>query len=127
MKTILKVISIVISSSVLFPMISSAQDAVEGENIFKKKCKICHTITKGDKAKIGPNLYGIYDRHAGEFEGYKYSKDLIEANLTWDQATLDVYLLKPKDVVKKSKMIFAGLKKEKDRKDIIEYLKTLKN
>ncbi|MBT6033488.1 MAG: MFS transporter, partial [Kordiimonadaceae bacterium] len=45
----------------------------------------------------------------------------------WDDATLDAYLLKPRDVVKKGKMVFAGFKKEKDRNDVIAYLKTLKD
>ncbi|MBL4602248.1 MAG: c-type cytochrome [Emcibacteraceae bacterium] len=128
MKSVLKVISVVIFTCVLFPLVASAEgDAAVGENTFKKKCKICHTTVKGDKAKIGPNLYGIHDRKAGQFVGYKYSKGIIAADLTWDDATLDAYLLKPRDVVKRGKMIFAGFRKEKDRNNVIAYLKTLKD
>jgi len=128
MKSILKIIGVVFITSVVFPFTASAEgDSAKGENTFKKKCKICHTAVKGDKAKIGPNLYGIHDRKAGQFKGYKYSKGMIAADLTWDDATLDAYLLKPRDIVNKGKMIFAGFKKEKDREDIIAYLKTLKD
>ncbi len=128
MKSVIKFFSIVILSSLLLPMTSLAEgDAVKGENTFKKKCKICHTTAKGDKAKIGPNLYGVHNTKAAQFEGYKYSKGIIAADLTWDDATLDAYLLKPKDVVKRGKMIFVGFKKETDRNDVIAYLKTLKD
>ncbi|MBT5186357.1 MAG: cytochrome c family protein [Kordiimonadaceae bacterium] len=117
-----------VMSSVLFPMTSLAEGDIEkGAATFKKKCKICHNFAKGDKSKIGPNLFGIHNMKAGQKEGYKYSKGIIAADLTWDDATLDAYLLKPRDVVKKGKMVFAGFKKEKDRNDVIAYLKTLKD
>lgn len=128
MKSILKLIAVVFVTSVLVPFTASAEgDAAKGATTFKKKCKICHTAVKGEKAKIGPNLYGVHTRKAGQFDGYKYSKGMIEADLTWDDATLDAYLLKPKDVVNRGKMVFAGFRKEKDRQDVIAYLKTLKD
>lgn len=128
MKSIFKIFAVIIVSSAFLPFTSHAEgDAVKGESTFKKKCRICHTFAKGDKAKIGPNLYGIHEKKAAQFVGYKYSKGIIAADLTWDDATLDAYLLKPRDVVKKGKMIFAGFKKEKDRNNVIAYLKTLKD
>ncbi len=128
MKIVMNFVSVMIMSLIALPMTSFAQgDAVAGEKTFKKKCRICHTYTKGDKAKIGPNLYGVAGRKAGQFEGYKYSKGLNAADLTWDDVTLDAYLLKPKAIIKKGKMIFAGFKKEKDRNNVIAYLKTLKD
>ena len=42
---------------------------------------------------------------------------------TWDEATLDKFLTKPKKMIKKTKMAFSGLKKEKQRADLIAYLK----
>jgi cytochrome c len=47
----------------------------------------------------------------------------MESGLTWDEATLDKYLEKPKDVVPKTKMAFAGVKKADERADLIAYLK----
>lgn len=127
MKNFLKVIGLIIITGLFFPLSAFAEgDATKGTTTFKKKCRVCHHVTKGDKAKIGPNLYGIHNRKAGLFEGFNYSKGLIAADLTWDDATLDAYLLKPRDVIKKGKMMFAGVKKEKDRDDVIAYLKTLK-
>ena len=59
-------------------------------------------------------------------EGYKYSKALTayaEEAGNWNEENLDAWLKKPKDLVRKTKMIFPGLKKEADRADLIAYLK----
>ncbi len=100
-----------------------AADAAKGEKVFAK-CKACHTIDKGGKHRVGPNLHGIVGRKAGAAEGYKYSKAMKESGLTWDEATLDKYLLKPKGLVKKTKMAFAGVKKDDQRADLIAFLKS---
>jgi cytochrome c len=128
MKSVFKIFSIVLLSIVIFPLASHAEgNAANGEGIAKKKCRVCHTFAKGEKAKIGPNLYGVHGNKAAQKEGYKYSKGIIAADLTWDDATLDAYLLKPRDVVKRGKMVFAGFRKKSDRDDVIAYLKTLKD
>ena len=43
-----------------------------------------------------------------------------------DAGTLFVYLEKPQQLVKGTKMVFAGLPSEKERRDLIAYLATLK-
>ncbi len=99
-------------------------DAAKGERVFKK-CMACHAVGEGAKNKVGPQLNGVVDAAWGHIEGYKYSKALLEgaeAGNVWDEATLDAYLTKPKDVIKKGKMAFAGLRKEQDRADVIAYL-----
>ena len=96
-------------------------DAEAGEKVFKK-CKTCHTFDPGKK-KIGPHLKGVVGRKAGAVEGYKYSKAMAAADITWDEASLDQFLTKPKKFLKGTKMSFAGLKKEAQRADLIAYLK----
>ncbi len=103
----------------------AAGDAAKGEKVFKK-CKACHTVDEGGKSKVGPNLFGIVGSAAAQKEGYKYSSAMKDANLTWDVETLDKFLKKPKAMLKKTKMSFPGLKKEKDRQNVIAYLETLK-
>lgn len=97
-------------------------DAGKGEKVFRK-CKACHTADK-EKNKVGPHLVGIVGRAAGSVEGFKYSDAMKGSGLTWDEATLDKYLTKPKDLVPGTKMIFGGLKKDGQRADLIAYLKT---
>jgi len=96
-------------------------DAAAGEKVYKK-CKTCHSLEAG-KNKLGPNLAGIFGRQAGSVEGFKYSAAMASSGIVWDEATLDAFLAKPKDVVPKTKMAFAGLKKEDQRHDLITYLK----
>jgi cytochrome c len=96
-------------------------DAAAGEKVFKK-CKTCHTFDPSKK-KLGPHLKGVVGRKAGAVEGYKYSKAMAGADITWDEANLDKYLTKPKAFLKGTKMSFAGLKKESQRADVVAYLK----
>ena len=96
-------------------------DPAKGEKVFKK-CKTCHNFDP-DKKKLGPHLKGVVGRKAGSVEGYKYSKAMAEADITWDEESLEEFLKKPRDFVKGTKMSFAGLKKEDQREDVIAYLK----
>ncbi|MBC8338105.1 MAG: cytochrome c family protein [Rhodospirillales bacterium] len=102
----------------------AAGDAGKGKKVFNK-CKACHS-TEAGKKKIGPSMFGIVGRKAGTTEGYRFSEAMKASGLTWDEATLDKFLKKPKTLVKKTKMSFAGLKKDSQRADVIAYLNTLK-
>lgn len=99
-----------------------AQDAANGEKVFKK-CKACHALEAG-KNKVGPTLSGLFGRKAGSVEGFKYSKAMTDSGIVWDEKTIGEFLAKPKDVVPKTRMAFPGLKKEQDRADLIAYLKS---
>jgi cytochrome c len=103
---------------------SAEGDVDKGEKVFKK-CKACHAVGPDAKNKVGPELNGIVDRKVASVEGFKYSpamKKFAEGDKVWDDATLHTYLEKPKDLVPKTKMAFAGLRKEKDRDNVIAYL-----
>jgi len=103
-----------------------AELIAKGEKAYKK-CKSCHQIGEGAKNKTGPMLNGIVGAAAGAVDGFKYSKPLLaaaEGGLVWDDASLDQFLIKPKDMIKGTKMSFSGMKKEGDRAAIIAYLKT---
>lgn len=98
----------------------------KGAKVFKK-CKSCHQVGDAAKNKVGPVLNGIFGQQAAEVSGFKYSKALKQLKgdgLVWSNDTLDAFLTKPKKFVKGTKMSFAGLRKDKDRKAIIEFLKS---
>ncbi len=95
--------------------------AKQGEKVFRK-CKSCHTVAKGGKKKIGPNLYGILNKSIASTENFRYSKALSKQEGIWDLKTLDQFLQSPRKAVPGTKMTFAGLKKEKDRASLIIYL-----
>lgn len=97
-------------------------DVEAGKKVFNK-CKVCHTLEAGVN-KVGPSLAGVVGRPAGTVEGFNYSDAMKNSGVTWDAATLDQYLADPKGFIPGNKMAFVGLKKEKERQDVIAYLQS---
>ena len=107
----------------------AAGDVKKGKSVFAK-CKACHKV--GDKAKngVGPQLNDFFGIEIGSSDGFKYSKTFLakkEEGVIWNIENLDAFLTKPKDFINKTKMTFAGLKKEKDRANVIAYLASLQS
>jgi cytochrome c len=101
-----------------------AADPVAGERIFKTQCGICHAVTPG-QTRIGPTLFGVVGRAAGGIPGFPYTDDHKKLGIVWDAATLDKYLANPRAMVPDTSMIYAGLKDDAKRADLIAYLGTL--
>ena len=45
------------------------------------QCKACHTMDKGGKNGVGPNLFGVVDRPAAARPGFAYSPAMKAANI----------------------------------------------
>jgi cytochrome c len=99
-----------------------AQDAAAGEQSFKK-CIACHAVGEGAKNKVGPALNGLDGRKAGSVEGYNYTDANKDSGIVWDEATFNDYIKDPKARIPGTKMVFAGLKNEKEAGDLWAYLK----
>ncbi|OAG38141.1 cytochrome c [Fonsecaea monophora] len=107
-----------ISSQSLLP-----GDVKKGANLFKTRCAQCHSVVESEGNKIGPNLHGLFGRKTGSVEGFSYTDANKQKGITWKEDTLFEYLENPKKYIPGTKMAFGGLKKGKDRNDLITWLR----
>jgi cytochrome c len=98
----------------------TAGDAQKGQTVFNQ-CKVCHSLDAG-KNLMGPSLHGLIGRKSGAAAGFNYSAAMKSANITWDADTLSKYLADPKSFIAGTTMIFAGVKDDASRRDLIAYL-----
>jgi cytochrome c len=113
-------------------------DAAAGETVYKK-CMTCHRIGPGAKNAVGPTQNGLIGRTAGKAEGFAYSTlnhNAGENGLVWTEQNIFDYLPDPNAFLKKfladkgksdlatgsTKMSYK-LASEKERKDVIAYIK----
>jgi cytochrome c len=102
---------------------SAAEDA-SGEQLFNNNCRTCHSWKEGDN-RLGPTLHGVVGRKSGSIQGFNYSQSLKQANLTWDEGTLDKFIANPDGVVQNNNMKpYTGIADQTVRQKIIEFLKS---
>jgi cytochrome c len=99
-----------------------AQDVAAGETSFRK-CAPCHSIGEDAANKVGPILNGLDGRKAGVVEGFNYSDANKSSGITWNEATFKEYIKDPRAKVPGTKMVFAGIKNDKELDDLWGYLK----
>jgi cytochrome c len=100
-----------------------AQDAAAGEQVFKRLCSPCHDIGQNAKIKLGPPLNGIDGRKSGTFEGFNYSPANKSSGITWSEETFPKYIRAPMQEMPGTRMVFVGIKNDKDIADLWAYLK----
>ncbi len=122
-------VSVAVAAFALVAMTGSAnaQDPAAGEKAFAK-CKACHAVGAGAANKIGPQLNGVVGRKIASVEGYQYSPAMMKMaeKGAWTPELLEQYLADPKKVVPGTKMVFPGIKKPDELKNLIAYLQTQK-
>src|SRR5262245_19589599 len=120
--TVMKLLFAVALSMATLIASARAQDVAAGEQSFKK-CLPCHSIGEGAKTKVGPVLNGLDGRHSGSIPEFNYSDANKNSGITWDEATFKEYIKDPRAKIPNTKMIFPGIKNEKEAGDLWAYLK----
>lgn len=108
---------------VSFEELMAAADVAKGAKVFKK-CSACHKLEDGANA-TGPHLYGVVNRAKAAVDGFGYSGALAGMDGDWTAENLDGFLAKPGAYAPGTTMSFSGLKKQKDRVNLIAYLDSL--
>ena len=100
---------------------AQAQDVAAGEQSFRK-CLPCHSVGEDAKNKVGPQLNGIDGRHSGSAADYNYSDANKGSGIVWNQEVFLDYIKDPRAKIAGTKMIFPGIKNEKEAGDLWAYL-----
>lgn len=102
----------------------ASADAAEGERI-AVVCRQCHSFDKGGAAMQGPPLWNLAGRPVAAAEGFAYSPALAALqDKRWDDDSLSRFLMAPGQAVPGTTMTFFGIKKPKDRADLIAFLRS---
>lgn len=104
-------------------------DSARGERVFQR-CFACHSVVAGEDKLPGPNLRTVIGRRAGTLPGFRFSPAMIEAGaargVVWTRAALDAYLADPERFIPGTGMGLPGLGAADDRRDVIDFLETLR-
>jgi cytochrome c len=104
---------------------SNAQDVAAGEQSFRK-CTPCHSVGEDARNKVGPVLNGLEGRKSGTVEGFSYTDANKNAAITWTDESFKDYIKDPRAKIPGTKMVFAGIKNEKEQGDLWAYLAQFK-
>ena len=94
-------------------------DPERGKVLFEKRCAGCHSL---DRDKEGPRLGNVFGRKAGTIATFKYSDSLKSAEVVWDAALLDKWLVNTDAVIPDNDMDF-HVPNADERADIIAFLR----
>ncbi len=99
-----------------------AQDVAAGARSWNK-CRACHQVGENARNGAGPQLNGLFGRMSGTADGYNYSAASKTAGFVWDDKTFAAFIENPRENMRGTKMIFAGIKNPQEISDLIAYLR----
>ncbi|TIO52666.1 MAG: c-type cytochrome [Mesorhizobium sp.] len=103
----------------------ASASAESGKEIFDGTCGACHLSSPSLKIPKRVNLWGVVGRPKASQGDVPYSSTLKEAGGTWTFEDLNSFIANPAFALPGTDMIFPGLRDEKQRADVIAYLRTL--
>src|SRR3954454_7957133 len=113
--------ALILATSAAASSLALAQNITAGKTSFNK-CLACHAIGEGAKNKVGPELNGLDGRKAGTAADYSYSDANKNSGITWNKEVFEEYITDPRAKIPGTKMIFPGIKNDKERDNLWAYL-----
>jgi len=92
-----------------------ARESLPGAKLVRRKCGSCHYLDRNIR-KVGPPLKGIMGR-APSISDVPFKR--------WNEKAMQTWLQNPAGVKPGTMMAIPGIKSDKERTEIIEYLKKL--
>jgi len=102
-----------------------ASASIEAGKKVSSKCSACHGFNAGGSNRIGPNLWSILGKGKAKISGFKYSDALKTLGGNWSIDEMNLWLKSPKKFAPGNSMAFVGLRKDKDRANLIAYLNSM--
>lgn len=85
-----------------------------------ERCAACHAL---DSDRTGPRHCGLIGRRAGSVPGFSYSPAMRRSKLIWTEENLDRFLKSPVMAIPGTAMGYDGVKDDRERHDLILYLR----
>lgn len=99
----------------------AAGDADAGARVYGV-CAACHSLEPG-RHMTGPSLAEVWGRGAGSVDGFgRYSGAMREAEIVWDEQTLNAFLADPQALIPGNRMQFGGIGDAETRADLVAFL-----
>lgn len=122
LKFIANAAAVCLLSLTIFVPTVIAQDDTKAERLFRR-CAACHTLNEGGPNRVGPNLFGVFERDIASRDDFRYSNALLGLDGRWTDENIDQYLLSPRTFARGTRMAFAGIRNTEDRQLLIDWLK----
>ena len=78
------------------------------------------------RGAFGPQLNGLFGRHAGSTTDYQYSAAMKASGIVWTDATLSAFIQSPDKVVPGTRMRFWGIGNAQQIENLLAYLRTFR-
>tara|TARA_Y100001970_G_scaffold66331_1_gene84724 strand:+ start:1046 stop:1942 length:897 start_codon:yes stop_codon:yes gene_type:complete len=99
--------------------------SIEAGKKVSSKCTACHGFNSGGGNRIGPNLWNILGMKKANAAGFNYSDSLKSIGGNWTISDMNAWLKSPKKYAPGNAMAFVGLRKDKDRANLMAYLNSM--
>ena len=109
-------------ATALSPTLAAEGDSDRGKAAFNA-CGACHSL-EPNRSLTGPSLAALWNRKAGSLPSFpRYSSALKSSGVVWNDKTLDDWIKDPQHLIPGNEMPFQGIKNNKERADLLAFLK----